>query len=282
MSNTDKLTDLKSGDFFEDLLVVVDGRVQTQRLVNGLPCNILGFGSLEPFIGDVWRLRYINESTQSAACNAELHSIVTAADGLTELYQSVNINSIAHLKRAQRLIDEAEQNYCPDSIELALAIFDLAFITSLPGAYRYNLARRILPVCAKKLDASDRRILSLRKAMAFTAPENEKEARFLEVLASQDLMGDAVEQRACILGNLGNLSIKKGNWQEGEEALRRALAFHQDAFLQWRLAECLAKLGRFEEAYNLLSDFPGWHFAVIEGEYGEARDQILREPRRSF
>lgn len=71
---------------------------------------------------------------------------------------------------------------------------------------------------------------------------------------------------------------KDGEYRLASDLYRLALnLLPKQDYLSALLAECLAHLGEYEEAYRLVSGFPERYFSLAEGEFGHSRDEVLYE-----
>jgi len=272
------LAGLNIGDIFEDRLIPATEGVKTRRRVNGRICFIQHQYD-QTLAGDRWRLKLVGENPRGTVYFAETVELLDAGDGLTELFRSLNIADYAmkEVRKAQRTVVESERACAPESIGLAGAILEVARDRMLPEQYRRWLAVRAKSIYEKQIPENDPRLLTVLKVLAHTASDAEKVGAFEAVVIMQDAIGDSQQARVGALANLGHWLLNQERHSEAVTFFRRARELTGDDFVASQLAVCLAKQGDFEEAYNLIAEFPDTYFSCVEGEWNESRYDILRE-----
>lgn len=170
----------------------------------------------------------------------------------------------------------------PDSIGLARNLLKVARNKSLPVQYRHHLARLAREIYAGLVDENDRGHLAVESIVAYTtpfSPMSEKKEAFTRLIEIQNRMGATDKQRSSALGNLARLYQWSGKYLEAADLYRQArelvsLGESGSDYLDSQLADCLAHLGKYKEAYYLISHFPSDYFGLREQERNETRPGV--------
>lgn len=265
------------GEQFEAVLVHINNALWTEQLVNGLPC-IIHFVDDPLMAGDLWRLRLGRDEPENGIHRAYVQGLVKASDGIDELCDVSETWVFREVRQAHRLLKEIEQQIAPDSLELAEALMTVAAKTNLPAEYRYPIALRVLDIYLRELEKTDQRWLALNSVIAYTIPKGEaRENAFLILVERQNSAGDTKVTKASALGNLGNICLEEKRWQEAVNYFRAARQISDGAYFKVQLSKCLAALGEFEQAYELIKEFPELHFQEMADVPSYNADAVVSE-----
>jgi len=277
-SDANNLEGLHLGDTFEARLVPArEDELETEVLVNGRRCFIQNFCQAAT-AGECWSLELVDESQSGTVYEAKPVELVEAGNGLTEIYKLGSTYDTGKVRKAHQLVMDSEAACHPDSIGLAGAILEVARDKNLPAEYRYFLATRVRGIYIGVLPFTDSRWLPLATVLAYSAPAAAREEAFRFLIFTQKYVIDTKAARASALGNLARILHRQKRYADAAYFYRRARKMLQDDFIASQLADCLAHLGQFEEAYKLIAHMPDALFGLLEGEWDDHRDDVLDEP----
>jgi len=271
---------LAIGAIFEDMLVPASRGVRTKLKVNGRPCFVEHQYD-QTLAGDTWQLELTGQNPSRTVYFCEAKQLVGSSDELGKLYGDLGNYALAEIRQAHGIVLSTEEACTADSPGLAATLAQVARITTLPDRYRHDMAGRAWAIYEKRpeVEIGDKRFLELARIQAYTATDDNKEQALRYLLAMyENHHQDGDKEKARAMANLGLLLHKAGQFAEAVECYEGALATVEDSYVSTQLADCFAKLGRWEEAYKLIEHYPETHFNCVEGERNESRYDFVREP----
>jgi tetratricopeptide (TPR) repeat protein len=265
------------GDQIEVTLVAREEGVATSEAINGSQAWVRAVGA-EALIGDRWLVKACGNKAGSEVRWVEPVRLISAHDGLDEMLNGLSPYHVREVRKACARLRACLAVFTTHSLEHGQYMSQVAQNTRLPGNYRNALAHQALEVLKKHCGDQSEELIPVFMVLAFTATAEQQEAGFRRLLAALE-MHDQQQEPLFVntLANLGRICHEQGRFEEAHAFYERARKISTDEYLAFQLAVTLQKLGRSEEACELLLPLADGYFGVMDSEFSKQRNQVETE-----